>query len=38
MLETPSIRDGQRRFTKSKHKEAQALKERKELGAIIGRV
>ncbi len=33
---TPSIRDGQRRFTKLKHKEAQALKERKELGGDIG--
>jgi hypothetical protein len=36
MHKTPSIRNGQRQCTKSKHKEARALKEREELAAIVG--
>jgi len=34
--ETLGIRNGQRRCTELKHKEARALKEREELATIIG--
>jgi len=38
MHKTPCIRNGQKQCTKSKHKEARALKEKEKLTNIIGRV